>query len=67
VELWEELLVKNSTAYQMMQKEYNEEIKGDDGLQNLEFELSKLKHDNAQMRYQKELLNREFETLMYDN
>ena len=51
----------------MMQKDYNREIRGTDQLQQMEGQLNLLRQDNAQMRYQKELMGREFEGMLFEN
>lgn len=55
------------TGFQMMGRDYQREIKGSDELQQIDNQLSVLRQDNAQMRYQIELMNREFESMMYEN
>lgn len=55
------------TAFSIMRKDYNREIMGADGLQEIESQLSLLRQENAQMRYQRELMTREFEGMMYEN
>lgn len=42
----------------MMSKDYNEEVKKTDGLSAMEQELEKLWFENAQLRYQKEVVDR---------
>ena len=36
-------------------------------LQEFEFEISRLREENAQLRYQKELNERDFESVMFEN
>lgn len=55
------------SAYGMMQRDYNRDARGADELQQLEGQLGILRQENAQMRYQRELMNREFESMMYEN
>lgn len=60
-------IVDNKSGYNMMQRDYQMEMKGADALTQLEHQLGILRQENAQMRYQKELINREFESMMYEN
>lgn len=55
------------TAFAMMQKDYNREIRGQDSLQQMESQLNLLRQENAQMRYQRELMGREFEGMLFEN
>lgn len=55
------------TAFSMMQKDYNREIRGQDSLQQMESQLNLLRQENAQMRYQRELMGREFEGMLFEN
>lgn len=54
-------------AYSMMQRDYNRELNGQDALGQMEGNLAHLRQENAQMRYQKEIMNREFEGMMFEN
>lgn len=54
-------------AYSMMQRDQRSAIKSGDQLSMLEHQLGQLRQENAQMRYQRELMNREFENKMYEN
>ena len=56
-----------SSAFYMMQRDQNMALKSDDELGQLDHQLGVLRQENAQMRYQKELMNREFEGMMYEN
>jgi len=55
------------SGFSMMQKDYQREIKGEDELQKLDFKLNQLRQENAQMRYQRELMGREFESMLFEN
>lgn len=55
------------TGFSMMQRDYEREIKGADALQNIENELNSLRGENAQMRYQRELMGRELESMLFEN
>jgi kinesin family protein 12 len=57
---------KNS-AYGLMQKDQRLALQNGDQLSMMEHQLNTLRQENAQMRYQKELINREFEGMMYEN
>lgn len=60
-------VVDNKSGYAIMQRDYQTEMKGADALTQLEHQLGILRQENAQMRYQKELINREIESMMYEN
>lgn len=57
----------NNSAFGLMQRDYNAAMKSGDALSQLDNQLGMLRQENAQMRYQKELINREFEGMMYEN
>jgi len=50
-----------------MTQSYQNEIKGENELQQLNASLNLLRQDNSQMRYQRELMNREYESMMFEN
>lgn len=57
---------KNS-GFAVMQRDFESNMHNQDALSQLDHGLNVLRQENAQMRYQKELMNREFETMMYEN
>lgn len=57
----------SKSGFKMMSRDYQNEIKGNNALGQLEGQLGKLRQENAQMRYQSELISREFESMMYEN
>jgi len=58
---------KEITAFKMMSRDHENDANGSSELQNLDNQLGGLRQDNAQMRYQQELMNREFESMMFEN
>jgi hypothetical protein len=57
---------KNS-AFNVMQRDAGFAMKSGDAMSQMENQLDILRQENAQMRYQRELMNREFEGMMYEN
>jgi kinesin family protein 12 len=55
------------SGFKMMNRDYQNEIKGNSALNQLDNQLSIVRQENAQMRYQSELISREFESMMYEN
>lgn len=45
----------------MMAKDYQEEVKKEDGLQGMEGELEGLRAENSKLRYSKEVMDRTIE------
>mmetsp|Transcript_23870 Transcript_23870/g.23789 ORF Transcript_23870/g.23789 Transcript_23870/m.23789 type:complete len:253 (-) Transcript_23870:7-765(-) len=61
------MLKNGKSGFAMMSRDFEAETKGKEDIQELDGELALLRQENAQMRYQRELMNREFETMMYEN
>lgn len=57
----------DKTAFSMMQRDYQVEARNKDAFSQLDDELNMLRQENAQIRYQKELMNRELEVMMFEN
>jgi kinesin family protein 12 len=60
-------MTDGKSGFKMMNRDYQNEIKGNSALNQLDSQLSIVRQENAQMRYQSELISREFEGMMYEN